>query len=187
MRFIPREFIRYKFFNSFFLGLSVGSIFVVYAPLNPSIYSLGGIELAICMLIVARFYHRIMNIYYFYRISLLVEFVMLAIILFFLAKPYEYMSAFIVYVGYQLTFVFGSYLLRAETLIAKKDRLLTMIDSAKQVGYLVGMGISYIFYKLCDLAFGISDKNTQVYNLHFLLFGCELAVIWFLVRSFKRD
>jgi predicted MFS family arabinose efflux permease len=186
LRIIPREFIRYKFLNSLFLGLSVGAIFVVYRPLNPSIYSVGGIALAVGMLIVAKFYEKIMNIGYFFKISLLVEIVMLLIIAYFILNPYNYMSALIVYIGYQLTFVFGSYLIRAETMILKKDKLLTMVDSAKQIGYLTGMAGSYIFYKVLSYL-GVSDKKDQVYDLHFLLFVCEVAVIWFLLRSFKKD
>jgi len=184
LRIIPREYIKYKFFNSLFLGLSVGAIFVVYTPLNPSIYSVGGIALAIGMLIVAKFYEKIMNINYFFKISLLVEIVMLIIIAFFMLNPYNYMSALMVYIGYQLTFVFGSYLIRAETMILKKDKLLSMVDSSKQIGYLVGMAGSYIFYKVLD-KMGISDKKDQVFDLHFLLFVCELGVIWFLLRSFR--
>jgi len=184
LRIIPREFIRYKFLNSLFLGLSVGAIFVVYTPLKPSIYSVGGIALAIGMLIVAKFYEKIMNINYFFKISLLVEIVMLIIIAFFILNPYNYMSALMVYIGYQLTFVFGSYLIRAETMILKKDKLLSMVDSSKQIGYLVGMAGSYIFYKVLD-KMGISDKRDQVFDLHFLLFVCELGVIWFLLRSFS--
>jgi len=180
-----REFIRYKFLNSLFLGLSVGSIFVIYTPLNPSIYSIGGIALAVGILLVARFYEKIMNIDSFFKISLLVEIVILTVILYFLFYPYSYKSALFVYSGYQLTFMFGSYLLRAETKIVKKDRLLTMIDSAKQFGYLIGMGISYIIYKSFE-HFGIESKKDQVYDLHFLLIICELLIIYFLIRSFKR-
>jgi len=184
-RIIPREFIRYKFLNSLFLGLSVGSIFVVYTPLNPSIYSVGGIALAVGMLVVAKFYEKIMNIGYFFKISLLVEIVMLLIITYFILNPYNYMSALIVYIGYQLTFVFGSYLIRAETMILKKDKLLSMVDSAKQIGYLVGMAGSYVFYKVLSYL-GVSDKKDQVFDLHFLLFVCEAVVIWFLLKSFGR-
>jgi len=186
LRFVPRNFIKYKFLNSLFLGLSVGSIFIIYTPLQPSIYSIGGIGLALCMLLVARLYEKIMNIEYFYKISLFVEIVVFFMILYFLINPYEYISAFIVYIGYQLTFVFGSYLVRAETKIAKKDKLLTMIDTAKQLGYLGGMGASYIFYKALD-HIGITSKQDQVYNLHFLLVICELLVILFLVKSFKKN
>ena len=50
-------FILYKWFNSLFLGVSIGSVFTIYEPLEPSVYSLGGIALAVAMIIVAKFYH----------------------------------------------------------------------------------------------------------------------------------
>ncbi len=187
LRLIPREFVRYKFTNSLFLGLSVGSIFVVYQPLDPSIYSLGGIALAIAILIVARFYDKIMNIDYFFKISLLVELIMLGVILFFLIHPYNYLSALIVYIGYQSTFAFGSYLVRAETIILKRDYLLTLIDSAKQLGYLAGLLLSYLFYKALKYFWHISDKTKQVYDLHMVLLVCEIAIIFLLYRSFRKN
>jgi len=61
-----REFLKYKFLNSFFLGISLGTIFVLYEPLKPSIYSLGGIALALGMLGVAKLYEKIMTLAYFY-------------------------------------------------------------------------------------------------------------------------
>ena len=60
LKIIPLWFIRYKFFNSLFLGVSIGAIFTLYVPLEPSIYSLGGVILAMGMLLVARLYHYIM-------------------------------------------------------------------------------------------------------------------------------
>ena len=42
----PSAFIIYKWFNSLFLGVSIGSVFTIYEPLEPSVYSLGGIALA---------------------------------------------------------------------------------------------------------------------------------------------
>jgi len=181
----PSWYLRYKFLNSLFLGLSVGAIFTIYAPLKPSIYSVGGIALALAMLIVARFYHKILTIEWFFRISLLVELVLLVVMLVFLFKPYTYQTALLVYLGYQLTFVFGSYLVRAETLIAKSDELLTSIDTAKQFGYLVGMGASYIFYKLLEYQ-GIIDNKDKVYDLHFLLIAVELTIIFSIFKSFKK-
>ena len=172
--------------NSLFLGLSVGAIFTLYAPLEPSIYSLGGILLALGMLMVARFYHYILNTLWFFRISLIVEIVMVVAILFFLIKQYNYQTALIMYIGYQVTFVFGSYLIRAETLLLKTDTLLTKVDTVKQIGYLVGMGISYLFYKLLDTQ-GIIQNQEQVYMLHYLLIGIELVVIWLIFKSFTRS
>jgi len=181
----PSWYLRYKFLNSLFLGLSVGAIFTIYAPLKPSIYSIGGIALAVAMLIIARLYHKILTIEWFYRISLLVELVLLVVMLVFLMHPYTYQTALLVYLGYQLTFVFGSYLVRAETLIAKSDTLLTAIDTAKQFGYLIGMGASYLFYKILSYQ-GISENRDKVYDLHFLLIAVELIIIFSIFKSFRR-
>ena len=90
------------------------------------------------------------------------------------------------YIGYQLTFVFGSYLVRAETLVLKEDDILTRVDTAKQIGYLVGMAISYGFYKLLEYAWQVNDQQEQVYKLHFILFAVEVIVITFLVKAFKK-
>jgi len=185
LKIIPKWFIRYKFFNSLFLGLSVGAIFTLYAPLEPSIYSLGGVFLAIAMLIVARFYKQILNTEWFFKISLFVEIVLLTAIIYFLYHSYNYQTALLMYIGYQITFVFGSYLIRAETLLLKTDTLLTQLDTAKQLGYLLGMGISYIFYKVVKV-YGIESNQAQVYNLHFLLLAVEIAVIVLIVKSFKK-
>ena len=181
----PTWYLRYKFLNALFLGLSVGAIFTIYAPLKPSLYSLGGIALAVGMLIVARLYHRILTIAWFYRIALGVEVVLLVVVGYFLLFPYTYQTALLVYLGYQLTFVFGSYLVRAETLIAKGDTLLTAIDTAKQLGYLVGMGGSYLFYKALEYK-DILDNQEKVYDLHYLLLGVELLIIFSIVKSFRR-
>ena len=89
------------------------------------------------------------------------------------------------YIGYQVTFIFGSYLIRAETLLLKTDELLTKLDTAKQLGYLLGMGMSYLFYKVVK-AYGIESNQTQVYDLHFLLLAVEIAVIVLIVKSFKK-
>ncbi len=182
---IPQWFIRYKFFNSLFLGLSVGAIFTLYSPLEPSIYSFGGILLALGMLIVARFYQHILNTLWFFRISLLVEVVLLFAILYFIFEQYNYQTALIMYIGYQITFIFGSYLVRAETLLIKTDTLLTKVDTVKQIGYLMGMGISYLFYKVLILK-GIHENKDQVYMLHYLLLSVEIIVIWLISKSFRR-
>ncbi len=164
----------------------MGAIFTIYAPLDPSIYSLGGIALAVGMLLVARLYHRILNIRWFYRISLLVEAVLLIVMVCFLFYPYTYSTALLVYLGYQLTFVFGSYLVRAETKLLNDDNILTRLDTAKQAGYLFGMGISYLFYKILEQN-AIIDNQTKVYYLHFLLIGIEILIIILLVRSFNKN
>ncbi len=183
---LPDWFIRYKFFNSLFLGLSVGAIFTLYAPLEPSVYSLGGVLLATAMLIVARFYHYILNANWFFKISLLVEVVLLLAMLYFMLTSYSYQTALILYIGYQVTFVFGSYLVRVETLLLQTDTLLTKVDTAKQLGYLFGMGFSYLFYKVLA-EYGITEAQEQVYMLHFVLISLEVLVIILIVKSFKKS
>jgi len=180
-----RNYIRYKFFNSLFLGLSVGTIFVIYEPLDPSVYSLGGILLALAMLGIAQLYPRIMTLPWFFRISLTVELVILGMVLWFLAFPYTWLTALLVYAGYQVTFSFGSYLVRAETMALENDELLRRVDSAKQLGYLAGMAGSWLLYKLLEWQ-GITDKQAKVYDLHWALLGVELLIVLFLVKSFTR-
>jgi len=185
LKIIPLWFIRYKFLNSLFLGLSVGAIFTLYAPLEPSIYSLGGVLLAMGMLLVSRLYHHILNANWFFKISLFVEVTLLLAMFYFLYASYSYQTALLLYIGYQVTFVFGSYLIRAETLLLQTDTLLTKLDTAKQLGYLLGMGVSYMLYKLFAY-YGIEDHQTQVYDLHYLLVGIEILVIIFIFKSFKK-
>ena len=186
LKIIPSWFIRYKFFNSLFLGVSIGAIFTLYAPLEPSIYSLGGVILATGMLLVARLYHHILNADWFFRISIFVEVVLLLAMLYFMFVSYSYQTALLLYIGYQVTFLFGNYLIRAETLLLQTDTLLTKLDTAKQLAYLLGMGISYAVYKFFTL-YGIESPQDQVYNLHFLLITIELVVIVLIIKSFKRE
>jgi putative membrane protein len=180
-----KAFILYKWFNSLFLGLSIGSVFTIYEPLEPSVYSLGGIVLAAAMIIVAKYYYKILNAYYFFRISLAVEVIVLAMLVTFLIFSYSYQIALLIYIGYQITFVFGSYLVRAETLVFKEDSMLTKIDMAKQIGYLVGMAASYAFYKSVEHFELLSEKQEQVYYIHFLLVAIELMVIILLWKAFN--
>ncbi|SFV61325.1 hypothetical protein MNB_SV-6-959 [hydrothermal vent metagenome] len=181
---VPKWFIRYKFANSLFLGISVGAIFTIYAPIEPSVYSVGGVMMAIAMLVVARVYKYILNALWFFRISMMVEIVLLLAITYFLLYPYTYQTALLVYIGYQITFVFGSYLVRAETLLLSTDDLLTKVDTAKQLGYLIGMVLSYLFYKIIK-HYGITSNQDQVYNLHIYLVVVEMAIIYLIWRSFK--
>ena len=184
MKLLLRPYLYYKFFNSLFTGFSVGTIFVIYAPLKPSIYSLGGILLAIGMLIIAKFYDRLLHIRRYFQIGLLVEVVMLFLVALFLLKPYTYMTALLIYAGYQLTFMFGAYLVRAETLIVKRALFLSKVDIFKQAGYLGGMVGSYLFYKVIEFL-GVIDKQRQVYDLHFILLLVEVVIILLFIKSFK--
>jgi hypothetical protein len=179
-----RPFLWYKFYNSLFTGLSVGTIFTLYQPLEPSVYSIGGVLLALAMLFIARFYTAIMNRTWFYRISLGVEAVMVVMVVWFLLVSYSYMTAMLIYAGYQLTFAFGSYLVRAETMLLPRRQLLTFLDVAKQKGYLVGMAAAYLFYKAMEYGFDMTQNQEQVYAIHGLLLIVEAVTIAMLVKAF---
>ena len=158
-----RNYIIYKFFNSLFLGTSIGSVFIIYSPLEPAIYSIGGIVLALGLMGVALFYEKILNIGYFYIISLFVEIVILAVLIAFLIFSYSYEIALCVYIGYQVTFIFGSYLGRVETLLLKKKRILKAVDISKQAGYMIGLLLSYIVFLFIGIkASDLSDKKLQL-------------------------
>ena len=158
-----KNFIVYKFFNSLFLGTSIGSIFIIYSPLEPAIYSVGGIVLAFGLIAVAYFYEKILNIEFFYKISLFVELVILGAIICFLIFSYSYEIALCVYIGYQITFIFGSYLGRVETLLLKEKSILKAVDISKQAGYMVGLLLSYIIFLFIGIkATDLNDGNIQI-------------------------
>lgn len=185
MKIVIRDFLYYKFLNSLFTGLSIGSVFSIYTPLPQSLYSFGGIVLSIGMLIIARLYERIMNLKYFFIFSLFVETVILSVIGLFLIKPFSYTTALLFYAGYQITFMFGNYLLRAETIFIKKVKILSKLDIYKQVGYLSGMILSFIFYTTLEKIFFIKDNQQQVYYLHFVLIFLQLLIVVFVLRAFS--
>ena len=90
-----------------------------------------------------------------------------------------------VYAGYQFTFIFGGYLVRAETLVAKEKELLGKIDVNKQLGYLLGLGASFLFYKALEYGFNINDSKIQISILHYLLVALQSIIILVLANSFK--
>jgi len=133
------------------------------------------------MIIVARLYEKILTIEWFYRFTLLVEVVLFGVILFFLTTEFSYESALLMYIGYQITFIFSSYLIRAETLFLSETSMLIRIDTVKQIGTLIGMAVAYIFYKFLE------DKTNieQVYTMHYFLVAIQIIVIFVVYRSFE--
>ncbi len=181
MRINHSYYIAYKLFNALFAGLALGSVMSIYAPLQPSIYSLGGIVLALGMIIVARLYEQILTIRWFYRFTMLVEVLLFGVILFFLTSKFSYQTALLIYIGYQITFVFSSYLIRAETLFLSETYMLIRIDTIKQIGTLIGMSIAYVFYKFLENKTNIE----QVYTMHYFLAVVQVTVIFLVSRSFE--
>lgn len=182
----PGNFTAYKLFNSLFTGLSVGAVFTLYTPLDPEVFSVGGIGLALGMLLVATQYHRLLNVRWFYGISLLVELLMLAAVLVILQFRITEPTALAVYIGYQITFVFGGYLVRCETLLIADDRWLARVDIAKQSGYLIGMAAAWLLYRTLETQLGIADKTEQVLRLHGALVINQIIVLGLLWIAFGR-
>ena len=181
-----RAFLKYKLLNSSFTGLSIGMLFTIYAPLDPLTYSIGGMFLAVGMLIIAKFYEKLLNIKSFYYISLMVELMMLITAVIFIFLQISLLSALLIYIGYQFTFTFGGFLIRAETLIANDKELLGKIDFNKQLGYLVGLGASFVFYYTLKNGFEIVEPKSQIIILHYLLIILQVLIVLFLQASFSR-
>lgn len=177
-----KPYLIYKLLNSLFLGLSVGVVMSIYAPLQPSVYSLGGIALAVGMMGLAFLYEKILTIEWFAISTIFVEFIMLIVVFIFLLLKFDYMTALMIYIGYQVTFIFGGYLVRAETIFLDNLKTLKNIDILKQIGTLFGMASSYIFYKFYEQKSNIE----QVYYMHYLLLIVQLLVVYFAIKSFTR-
>ena len=95
------------------------------------------------------------------------------------------MIALSVYIGYQITFMFGNYLVRMETISLKKTFALSIVDIMKQKGYLFGMILSYVFYQLLEFLH-ITDKKIQVYDLHIWLLLLQFFIIIFVMKAFRK-
>lgn len=180
-----RPYLRYKFLNALFTGMVGGSVFTIYASLSPSTFSVGGILLALGMMGMAYVYHHLMNLRTFFRFTLATELIMLLMVGYYLLFSTHIMSALIIYVAYQFSFIFGGYLVRAETHFARHARMMGWIDVAKQQGSLSGLALSYGFYKLIE-HYGITKASEQVYTLHFVLFALECLIIVALLRAFRK-
>ena len=178
------KYLKYKFFNSLFLGISVGSYITIYSPLDIKTFSIGGIFLAVAMIIIAKYYHKIININYFKKISLTAEYCILLSLLILLIFSYSYAISLAIYIIYQITFSFGSYLVRTETMLFDDKKIISKLDVIKQQGTLIGMGFSFVFYKLIENYLLIDDNETQVYYVHFVLVIVQLITIVFLTNSF---
>ena len=183
----PAAFIRYKFLNSLFLGLSVGAVFVLYTPLSPAVFSAGGLGLAVGTLIVATQYRRILAPAWFFRLSLLVELITLSGVAAVLILPIEVPLALFVYIGYQITFSLGNYLVRCETLLMVAVDQLRQLDVAKQAGYLLGMAVAWALYMGLERWAGLTSEAAQVVSLHWLLLGVEVSVLIALWQAFNKD
>ena len=82
-----RAFIKYKFFNSLFFGIAIGSYVVQYEPLKIVDFPIMGIIFSLLAIPIAMLYTKIMTMNYFYKFSLFVEIIMVIWIIAFLISP----------------------------------------------------------------------------------------------------
>lgn len=180
-----KNYIGYKFLNSVFNGAVTGSVFTVYALLEPSLFSVGGIVVAVGIFIVAKLYSYFMDMRRFFEVSLFTELLTLGTLGIFLLLPKSYAVAIIYFWIYQAVFIFGTYLVRVESYFLNRISLLSMIDRAKQKGYIVGLASSYLFYEALKL-YGEHEPWKQVWLLYTALFALQIAVTLLLFRAFKK-
>ncbi len=173
-----KHFLTYKFLNSLFTGISVSSVFYLYEPLSTFNFTIGGFLLSIGMLITALFYKYIMNLKMFKLFSILIELLLLLTIGYFLIYNISYNTALIFYITYQVTFVFGSYLVRAETIYMKD--YLSPLDTLKQAGYLIGMFVSLLYFS------SEKTESAQVYTLYYFLFIVQCCVVLYTILAFNH-
>ena len=181
-----KSFISYKFINTMFFGISIGSYVTQYKPIKIEDFPVMGIAFSILTIPVALLYKKIMTLDYFFIILLIVESIMLFWMIFFLLDPFSYSVALLIYISRNIIFLFGDFLGRAETLFIRKTDILSKIDMIKQIGSILGMIISVFFYKWIESSFLIFDNQTKVYYIHYLLLFLQITIIFLVVKSFRR-
>ncbi len=181
-----KHYLHYKLLNSLFLGCSLGTIFVIYAPIPPKVYSIGGIALSLGAWILTLFYAQILKQSSYKIVLLGLEVIPFFYLLAYLFFPNSLFGALIIYTLYQITFIFGDYTNRAETLIFSHKPLLSALDSRKQIGYLLGLGVAFVFYMILEYN-GITKKEAQVYCMHFLLLLLQCVIFITLLCAFRKS
>jgi len=82
--------------------------------------------------------------------------------------------------------LFGDYLQRSETHLLKKKKIFSFIDINRQIGTIVGMVFAVVYYYILEEYFQITENQRLVYYIHFILFGVECIIIYFLLKSFRK-
>ena len=178
-----RTYLFYKFLNSLFLGVGIGSYVSQYQPIKISEIALLGILFALLSIIIAKVYHKIIYEKYFFIISLFIEIIMLFWIFIFLIFPFSYKIALLIYVCRSITFLFGDYLSRTETYLFKKKKIFSFIDINRQTGLIIGMIFAVGFYYVLEHFFAITDNQTLVYYIHFILIFIEIGIIYLFTNT----
>lgn len=184
-----KPYIQYKFVNSVFTGLSTGAVFVIYGILEPSVFSVGGLLLSIGTFWIAKYYSSLMRLRAYYWTTVATEVIILFSVILILALPKSSFLALAYYAVLNLVFVFGTYLMRFESTLFRRNRVLSAIDSAKQVGNLLGLALSWMFYeslKMLSPSAGAEKSWEQIYKLHWVLIVVQLLTFFLCLRSFEK-
>jgi len=183
-----KPYIQYKFINSVFTGLSTGAVFVIYGILQPSVFSIGGLILSFGILLVSKYYSSLMKLRAYYWTTIATEVIVLFAVFLILLIPKSEFLALAYYSLLNLIFVFGTYLMRFESTLFKKNKALTAIDSAKQIGNLLGLALSWLFYESLRLLGPHVEADRswdQIYKLHWILVAVQLLTLLLCLKSFK--
>ena len=179
------RFIAYKSINAFFQGVWGTAYVGLMTPLAPEIFSAGGIGFSIGTSVVALAYSRLFNLKWFFRISITVEVVALISVIAILLYPPGFALAAGIYLGFQVALIFGSYLVRFETLLIAKDQL-KIVDIGKSVGALLGLAFAAAFYQWARHALGTDDPPTLVQAIHYPLLAVQALNVAVLLGAFNR-
>lgn len=138
--------------------------------------------LALGTLGIARLYPILFHPKMFILVLFGSEITILCIVLLFIILGHSHFSALSMYIGYQIVFLFGSYLPRYETLLLRYTKVIQKIDETKQKGYIFGLFFSFIFYKVLAY-YHITSSTQQVILLFYLLLSVQTSVLIVLFKA----
>ena len=180
-----KPFVAYKSINAFFQGVWGTAYVALMAPLPPEAFSIGPLAFALGPLLVALGYSRLLNLPWFFRISVSVEVIALLSVVAVLLYPQSFLLAAGVYLGFQLALIFGNYLVRLETLVIAKESF-KPVDIGKTLGALAGALFALGFYQWARTWHGTDDSLELIQYLHYPLLIVQLSNLTLLLASFDR-
>ena len=180
-----KPFVAYKSINAFFQGVWGTAYVALMAPLPPEAFSIGPLAFALGPLLVALGYSRLLNLPWFFRISVSVEVIALLSVVAVLLYPQSFLLAAGVYLGFQLALIFGNYLVRLETLVIAKESF-KPVDIGKTLGALAGALFALGFYQWARTWLGTDDSLVLIQYLHYPLLIVPLSNLTLLLASFDR-
>ena len=180
-----KPFVAYKSINAFFQGVWGTAYVALMAPLPPEAFSIGPLAFALGPLLVALGYSRLLNLPWFFRISVSVEVIALLSVVAVLLYPQSFLLAAGVSLGFQLALIFGNYLVRLETLVIAKESF-KPVDIGKTLGALAGALFALGFYQWARTWLGTDDSLVLIQYLHYPLLIVQLSNLTLLLASFDR-